>query len=374
MAAYVPIDLHRHRSVVMHMTEAGDVLGWTRLANDPEALVAEVLKAGEAPEVAIEATYGWYWAVDALRDAGARVHLVAPSRVAAFEGRRVKNDRRDCQLLGDLLRAGMLPEAWIAPPEVRDHRELVRDRAKLVGLRSGLRAQAHATLAKLGVHVGVSDLFGVSGRQLLDHLLADDVQFRSTAYGQRTESVVVLVDALPREVDQLNASIAGILRNHAGYHAIGAIPGVGPVLAAVFVAEVGDVTRFPSAGHLASWAGITPRHRESDAKVSRGPITKQGSKLVRWAAVEAAQKKLRRDSWLHQRREQLAERRNRRVLAKTAVARRIVTLVYDGLRDGHVRASTPPPRDLPGSRSGCERAECRDPHPGGAADPSSAPT
>jgi hypothetical protein len=70
MGAYVPIDLHRYRSVVMHMADDGEVLGWTRLANDPDTLVAEVLKAGESPEVAIEATYGWYWAVDALEAAG----------------------------------------------------------------------------------------------------------------------------------------------------------------------------------------------------------------------------------------------------------------------------------------------------------------
>ena len=130
MAAYVPIDLHRHRSVVMHMAVDGEVLGWTCLANDPETLVAEVLKAGEAPEVAIEATYGWYWAVDALQAAGANVHLVAPSKVGVFGGRRVKNDQRDCQLLGDLSRANMLPEAWISTLEVREWRELVRYRSQ----------------------------------------------------------------------------------------------------------------------------------------------------------------------------------------------------------------------------------------------------
>lgn len=102
MSAYVPIDLHRHRSVVMHMADDGEVLGWVRIANDPDALVAEVLKAGEAPDVAIEATYGWYWAVDALEGAGANVHLVAPSKVGAFENRRVKNDQRDCRLLGEV--------------------------------------------------------------------------------------------------------------------------------------------------------------------------------------------------------------------------------------------------------------------------------
>ena len=151
MAAYVPIDLHRHRSVVMHMADDGEVLGWTRLANDPETLVAEVLKSGEAPEVAIEATYGWYWAVDALQAAGANVHLVAPSKLSAFEGRRVKNDQRDCHVLGDLMRAKMLPEAWISTPQVREWRELVRYWAKLVGMRSGLKAQAHAVLAKHGM-------------------------------------------------------------------------------------------------------------------------------------------------------------------------------------------------------------------------------
>ena len=66
-----------------------------------------------------------------------------------------------------------------------------------------------------------------------------------------------------------------------------AIPGVGPVLAAVFVAEIGDISRFGSARHLCGWAGLTPTHHESDNKVRRGHITKQGSRLVRWAAVEA---------------------------------------------------------------------------------------
>ena len=339
MSAYVPIDLHRHRSVVMHMAADGEVLGWVRLANDPEALVAEVMKAGEAPEVAIEATYGWYWAVDALQAGGANVHLVAPSKVGAFDGRRVKNDQRDCQLLGDLLRANMLPEAWISTPQVREWRELVRYRAKLVGLRSGLKAQAHAVLAKLGVHVPMTDLFGVGGRRLLAHLCADDVRFHSP-FGQRIESIVVLVEAFDREIGELSASIAHAFRDHAGYHAIQAIDGIGPITAAILVAEIGDVTRFQSAGHLASWCGLTPRHRESDTTIKRGPITKQGSRLVRWAAIEAAQQ-LRRDSQLHQRREQIAERRNNRKIAKVAIARRIITLTYYGLRDGNIRCLEP---------------------------------
>ena len=119
--------------------------------------------------------------------------------------------------------------------------------------------------------------------------------------------------------------------------ALWAIPGVGPILAAVFVAEIGEVHRFADATRLMSWAGLTPRHRESDTKVRRGPITKQGSALVRWAAVEAAQKIPANAGWLVANRARIAERRGRNI-ATVAVARRLLTLVYYGLRDGHIRA------------------------------------
>ena len=67
---------------------------------------------------------------------------------------------------------------------------------------------------------------------------------------------------------------AGLLAGHDGYRAVQALPGIGPVLGAVIVAEIGDITRFRKAGQLACWAGLTPRHRESDAKVTRGHISK----------------------------------------------------------------------------------------------------
>ena len=106
-------------------------------------------------------------------------------------------------------------------------------------------------------------------------------------------------------------------------------------MAAIFVAEIGDVTRFPDARHLCSWAGLTPSHRESDTKVHRGHITKQGSSLVRWAGVEAVARYHGGDpirtAYRH-----IAQRRGNRV-ARVAAARRLLTLVYWGLRDGRIR-------------------------------------
>src|SRR5881394_2650461 len=140
---YVGIDLHRRRSVIVRMTPEGQQLGWSRIDNDPVALGLELAKAGPDPEVVLEATYGWYWAVDALQAAGARVHLAHPLGVKAFEYRRVKMSVMPA-ILADLLPMGRLPEAWIAPPATRQLRELVRHRAlcryrhKAVMPRSGL--------------------------------------------------------------------------------------------------------------------------------------------------------------------------------------------------------------------------------------------
>lgn len=255
---FVGIDLHRRRSVIVRMSEAGEKLATVRIDNDPVALGLEIAKAGPDPEVVLEATYGWYWAVDVLAAAGARVHLAHPLGVKGFAYRRVKNDARDAADLADLLRMGRLPEAYVAPPAVRELRELVRYRAKLVAWRSGLKASVHAVLAKQGVHIAVSDLFGVGGRDLLARAPLDG------AYRGRLSSLCRLIDAVDFEIDAVAGPIRARLAGHRGYTAIQAIPGVGPVLAAVFVAEVGEVDRFPGPAQLTSWAGLTPRHRESD--------------------------------------------------------------------------------------------------------------
>lgn len=135
-----------------------------------------------------------------------------------FAYRRVKNDERDASDLADLLRMNGLPEAWIAPPAVRELRELVRYRAKLVALRSGLKAQVHAVLAKEGVRVSMSDLFGRQGMTLLAEVPL------GRAYRLRVDSLVELIDAFDGEAERLRRLVADELADHRGYQAIQAIP------------------------------------------------------------------------------------------------------------------------------------------------------
>jgi transposase len=324
------MDLHRRRSVLVRSTESGEVLEAVRISNDVESLGRVIGRAGEDPEVVLEATYGWYWAVDALQAAGARVHLAHPLGVKAFGYRRVKNDFRDATDLADLLRMGRLPEAWIAPPATRELRELVRHRAKLVALRSHGKAEVHAVLAKCGIHVVVSDLFGLEGTQLLDRLQLP------AAYAARIASLRRLLADLEVEIELFHNLVQRRLRADPGFVAVQQIPGVGPVLAAVLLAEVGDVHRFATAPQLACWAGLTPRHHESDTHVRRGRITKQGSRLVRWAAVESVQV-LGPHTRVGALRDRVAARRGTNI-GKVAAARLQMEYVFYALRDGQVRA------------------------------------
>jgi transposase len=288
---------------------------------------------GESPEVVLEVTYGWYWAADVLAEAGAVVHLAHPLGVKAFAYRRVKNDERDSADLADLLRMGRLPEAWIAPPAVRGLREAVRHRCKLVAIRSGLKAQVHSVLASRGERGGDRPVQG--GRSAAARRLgAGRAVCRPGDLAAPVDRRVHLRDRRAGPAHRRG------LHGHRGFHAIQAIEGVGPVLAAVFVAEIGDVHRFTRPQQLCSWAGMTPRHRESDTKVHRGRITKQGNHLVRWAAVEAVQRV--HGGPLGATRARIAERRGTNI-AKVAAARKLLTLVYWGLRDGYIRCLQPRP-------------------------------
>jgi transposase len=334
---FVGVDLHLHRSVIAGLDEAGEQLGWVRIDNDPKVFVREVREAGgrDCP-VAIEATYGWYWAVDALLAAGFEVHLAHPLGMKALRKRkRVKTDPADAYELANLLRLGSLPEAYISPPDLRELRELVRHRRQLVKLATAVKAGIRALLAKHNIRLSATDLTGDTATGLLDALTLPGT------YAQRLASQRRLMLVLADEIAATEVELHRRLRGHPGYRNLLTVKGIGPVLAAVFVAEIGDIDRFPTAAALCCWAGLTPRHYESDRTVHRGHISKEGDTLVRWAAVEAIQRQT--EPAVKAVRERIVARRgkNARNIAKVAAARRMLEVVYYVLRDGQARCLTP---------------------------------
>jgi Transposase len=177
------MDVHRKRSQVASLDQAGDLQRNRNLPNDPAELstILGALPAGTP--VAFEAAYGWGWLVDLLDDLELEPHLVHPSRCKAIASARVKNDKVDAETLAQLLRADLLPEAWIAPEPVRDLRALLRHRVALVRWSTALKNRVHAVLADRGVAAPCSgSLWTAPGRAwlaaldlpLVPHAIIDD--------------------------------------------------------------------------------------------------------------------------------------------------------------------------------------------------------
>jgi transposase len=328
---YVGIDLHRKRSQIAALDEEGRELLSRRVANEPEALKAILDELGGELRVALEATYGWEWLADLLEAEGHELHLSHPLRTKAIAAARVKTDAVDARTLAHLLRTDLLPEAYVAPRELRDLRDLLRHRIVLTRMRTALKNRVHALLARQGVQSQHADLFGVGGRRFLAELPLRELPRR------RLESLLGLIDDFDREIEQAKREIDALAVDDPRVRVLTQLRGIGPYTAMLLIAEIGEIGRFRSARHLCAWAGLTPTVRSSADKAKLGHISRQGSPHIRWALVEAAQKAVEGGGPLRAAFERIAKRRGRKI-AKVAVARRMLTLCFYGLRDGEIRS------------------------------------
>ncbi|MGE5527044.1 MAG: IS110 family transposase [Methanosarcina sp.] len=326
----VGIDLHRKRSHIAVIDGEGTQVLSRRISNDPATFLEILGELEDETQIAVEATYGWEWLAELLEEAGYELHLAHPMRTRAIAAARVKTDSVDARTLAQLLRADLLPEAYVAPRELRDLRDLLRHRIALTQMRTALKNRVHAQLARHGIQRRHSDLFGAGGREFLRGLGLREEPRR------RVDSLLGLIDDFDREIEAATQQVDACAKADERVDVLTQIRGVGPYTAMLVIAEVGDISRFPTARKLCAWAGLTPTVRSSDGKARLGNISKQGSRALRWALVEAAQHATRDKGPLGEAFERIAERRGRRV-AKVAVARKIATLCYYGLRDGEIR-------------------------------------
>jgi transposase len=326
----VGIDLHRKRSHVAVIGDDGTQLFSRRITNDPATFLELLSEIDGESKIALEATYGWEWLADLLEEAGYELHLSHPLRTKAIAAARVKTDAVDARTLAELLRADLLPESYVAPRALRDLRDLLRQRIALTQIRTALKNRVHALIARQGVQHDHADLFGAAGRRFLAGLeLREPVR-------RRLDTLLALLADFEREITALTREIDTHAKDDPAVPVLSLIPGIGRYTALLVVAEIGEVERFPDARRLCAWAGLTPTVRSSDGKARLGHITRQGSRALRWALVEAAQTNVRRGGPLRDSYERIAKRRGRKI-ARVAVARRILTLCFYGLRDGEIR-------------------------------------
>ena len=285
--------------------------------------------------VAFEAAFGWSWLADLLEDYGFEAHMVHPLRCKAIASARLKNDKVDAAILAQLLRADLLPEAWIAPAKVRQLRALLRHRISLVRLGTQLRNRIHAVAADHGYDRSASYWTG-PGRGWLAEL---DLPAASR---EIITDCLAVIDGLAPVTGRIDGELHQHARTDPRVKTLRTLPGVGEFTALVMVAEIGDISRFGSARKLASWAGLTPTVRGSDLKVRHGNISKQGSVWLRWVLNQAAQTAKRSPEFAPAY-SSIAKRRGKKI-ATIAIARKLLTRAWYLLSDLQAADASTPPR------------------------------
>jgi transposase len=268
MSVYVGIDVHRKRSQVAVVDQSGKVLTNRNVPNGVEPILKVIGGLPPGTPAAFEAAYGTSWLVQLLEDYGFDPHLVHSLRCKAIASARLKNDKVDAAILAQLLRADLLPEAWIAPPPVRQLRALLRHRVALVRLRTLLRNRIHAIVADHGHDRPAGAYWSGPGRAWLASLELPAVS------RELVEDDLGLIGALETVIDRLDWEIRQRARSDPRVKVLTQLPGIGPFTALVILAEIGEVSRFASARKLASWAGLTPTVRGSDRVAHYGHIWK----------------------------------------------------------------------------------------------------
>jgi transposase len=331
MSVYVGIDVHRKRSQVAIVAEDGKVQLNRNVVNGAEPVLKLIGGLPAGTPVAFEAAFGWGWLVQLLEDYGFDPHMVHPLRCKAIASARLKNDKVDAAILAQLLRADLLPEAWIAPPQVRQLRALLRHRASLVRVGTQARNRIHAVVADFG-YDRTGTYWTGPGRGWLAELDLPPVS------RQIVTDCLAIIDALEVTIDGLDIQVRALAKADPRVKTLTALPGVGQFTALAMLAEIGDITRFASARKLASWAGLTPTVRGSDLTVRHGHISKQGSAWLRWVLNQAAQT-AKRSPEFSATYAAIAKRRGKKI-ATIAISRKLLTRAYHLLAGAQGPGST----------------------------------
>src|SRR5262252_8784507 len=334
MSVYVGIDVHRKRSQVAVIDQVGEVLANRNVPNGTQPVLGVIGGLPPGTPVAFEAAFGWGWLVALLEDYGFAPHLVHPLQCKAIASARLKNDKVDAAILAQLLRADLLPEAWIAPAAARQLRALLRHRASLVRLGTGLRNRIHAVAADHGYDRPASYRAG-PGRGWLAEL---DLPAASR---EIVTDCLAVIDGLAPVIERIDGELHQHAKADPRVKVLRTLPGVGEFTALVMLAEIGDITRFGSARKLASWAGLTPTVRGSDLKVRHGHISKQGSTWLRWALNQAAQTAKRSPEFAATY-AAISKRRGKKI-ATIAIARKLLTRAWHLLDQMQATDASPPP-------------------------------
>ena len=285
MKEYIALDSHKHYSLLEREDVASGRICHERIEHRAGAIREALAGCEPGTPVAVEASGNWYWIVDEIEQANQVPQLVHPLKAKLMMGNTNKTDKLDVHGLNRLQRTGTLPTIWISPSSLRDLRELTRTRIFLARERTRLKNRIQSTLGKYGhSKTGYSDPFGKKARVVL----SDQIDRLPARTGDTTRMLLAHLDFVIEQIGELERRLRELVQLTPEMELLKTAPGIGIILAATIMLEIGDVNRFPSAEHLASYSGTTPRVHASGDKVRYGRLRSDVNRYLKWGFVEAA--------------------------------------------------------------------------------------
>jgi transposase len=328
MKLYGGIDLHSNNSVVALLDEQDRVVYRQRLANDaPRVLEALAPYREGIVGLVVESTYNWYWLVDALMDAGYRVHLANTAAIVQYSGLKYSDDDSDARWLAKLLRLGLLPEGYIYPKEQRAVRDLLRRRSRLVQQHT---ANVLAVQNLLARSRGQS-LSANAVKRLTPEAVARLLPNPNLALA--VQSTLLAMRGQEAAIELLEREALAQVRGRAPYRHLLSVSGIGPVLGLTILLETGPVERFGQVGQYASYSRCVGSAHLSNGKRKGHGNTKSGNKYLAWAYVEAANFAVRYNPTIKRYYQRKRAKTNGIVAIKT-VAHKLARACYWMLREG----------------------------------------
>lgn len=285
MREYISLDVHKRYTFAEKEDAVSGQVQHRRIEHRRGAIYSYLQGVEAGTPVAVEATGNWYWIVDEIDQAGCMPKLVHPHKAKVMMGCINKTDKLDVHGMNRLQRTGTLPTVWIAPPDVRDLRDLPRTRMFFSRERVRLKNRIQANLTKFGLNViGFSDSFGVKARLQMEKNIEQLPLHTQTM----TRELLRQLDLIEEQIEGQEKRIRGLVKETPVMQLLHTIPGIGDILAVVIAMEIGDITRFASAERLASYAGTTPRVHASGDKIRFGRLRSDVNRYLKWAFIEAA--------------------------------------------------------------------------------------
>jgi len=327
MKRFVGLDVHKKLVEACVIDAAGQVLLRERCDCTREGLQAFARQhLTRQDTVALEATFHTWSVVAVLKPFVGEVIVSNPLRTKAIAEAKIKTDKVDALVLAQLLRCDYLPRVWEPDATTQRLRRLTHRRASLVADRTAIKNRLHAVLAERLIPLPVSRLFSSQGLAALRTLELDEDG------RQILDSDLRLLTVVEQEIVEIDAILNRLGYSEDRVRLLMTLPGVGVAVAQTVLAALGDISRFRTADHAASYLGLVPSTRQSADRSYHGPITKHGSGHARWMLVQAAQHLASHPGPLGHFFRRLAKKKNRNV-AVVAVARKLVVIAWHMLRN-----------------------------------------